>query len=220
MEGRYYYIMKKIKSEAGAQGIFTAAAVFSAIPVAAASEAETESYFTVDGGSALLIAAVVISLIFIGVLIAHIFLSNKEFYDGETEVIKENDTPEPEFSMMFDLPPIRPVMQRPKEPARIVASNRYYGRKIFRIVGSVKIGSDGSQCIISLPEDAKGISRVHCEIAYDGRECSITDLGSDGGTFVNGIRLEPNIPAAIESGGKFYLAEPENLFEAVYEVYE
>lgn len=44
------------------------------------------------------------------------------------------------------------------------------------------------------------ISRQHCQIVYNQGYFSIEDLGSGNGTFVNGKRLQPNVPMSLSTG--------------------
>lgn len=51
-------------------------------------------------------------------------------------------------------------------------------------------------------------SRLHCEIAYEGERVTVTDAGSAGGTWVNGVQIQA--PQDIQPGdvivvGKTYL---------------
>ena len=50
----------------------------------------------------------------------------------------------------------------------------------------------GEECSLQL--DGKGISRMHARLTFTGRRPQLLDLGSSNGTFVNGLRLKPNIP--------------------------
>ena len=49
----------------------------------------------------------------------------------------------------------------------------------------------------SLVIDAPSISRRHARISRDDSRCSIEDLGSTHGTFVEGIRIEPGEPVVV-----------------------
>lgn len=44
------------------------------------------------------------------------------------------------------------------------------------------------------------ISRAHCRINIINNQGSITDLGSTNGTFVNGLKLTPNVAQSIKCG--------------------
>lgn len=53
------------------------------------------------------------------------------------------------------------------------------------------------------------ISRVHCKINRNGDQCTITDLHSSNGTYVNRVRLQPDQPAPIKNGDVVWLANSE-----------
>jgi hypothetical protein len=50
--------------------------------------------------------------------------------------------------------------------------------------------------------DDPQVSRRHAEIQWDGTHCTLVDLGSHNGTFVNGVRLLPNTPAPLRAGAR------------------
>ncbi|CAE6970003.1 CEP170B [Symbiodinium sp. CCMP2592] len=56
----------------------------------------------------------------------------------------------------------------------------------------------GEECSLQL--DGKGISRMHARLTFTGRRPQLLDLGSSNGTFVNGLRLKPNIPHDLKHG--------------------
>lgn len=51
----------------------------------------------------------------------------------------------------------------------------------------------------SLPE-SHTVSRMHAAFAYTGGNCTLTDLNSTNGTFLNGQRLEPDKPMPVNDG--------------------
>lgn len=53
------------------------------------------------------------------------------------------------------------------------------------------------------------ISRSHCKICRRGTQYTITDLQSANGTFVNNMRLQPNIPKTIKNGDIIRLANTD-----------
>ena len=53
------------------------------------------------------------------------------------------------------------------------------------------------------------ISRVHCKINRNGNQCTITDLHSANGTYVNRIRLQPEQPSPIKNGDVVRLANSD-----------
>ncbi|MCD7804399.1 MAG: FHA domain-containing protein [Oscillospiraceae bacterium] len=52
----------------------------------------------------------------------------------------------------------------------------------------------------------KMISRSHCKITRNGLQYMVTDLKSVNGTYINGVRLQPNRPYPIKSGDVLGLA--------------
>jgi len=50
------------------------------------------------------------------------------------------------------------------------------------------------------------VSRQHARIVVAGGKASIVDMGSSNGTFVNGARLQPNVPTELASGMKLRFA--------------
>jgi pSer/pThr/pTyr-binding forkhead associated (FHA) protein len=72
----------------------------------------------------------------------------------------------------------------------------------------VVIGRDRKQCDFAITSNS--ISRRHCEISsYEGY-CTIRDLGSSGGTFLNGFGLLAQEETVFRSGDKLNLAKKVN----------
>lgn len=61
-------------------------------------------------------------------------------------------------------------------------------------------------------KDNKYVGRVHAKITVDRGTCSITDLDSKNGTFLNGERLPGNKPYKLTAGDKAALANFEFIF--------
>jgi phosphoserine phosphatase RsbU/P len=55
-------------------------------------------------------------------------------------------------------------------------------------------------CDIRLPLSAEQVSRYHAKLTRDGHSTRIADLGSRWGTYVNGVKLEPNHDVALAEG--------------------
>lgn len=87
----------------------------------------------------------------------------------------------------------------------------FNGRR-FELDGSVTIGRQAERCNICYPNDAKGISGLHCQLRKIGNQIELIDLGSSYGTFVNGQKLSPNIPVRLNVGDRFWLASEKNTF--------
>jgi phage tail-like protein len=55
------------------------------------------------------------------------------------------------------------------------------------------------QAGVGLQLNNKFISRRHARLECIDTECHITDLGSDNGTFINGVKLEPDTPTLLNN---------------------
>lgn len=68
------------------------------------------------------------------------------------------------------------------------------------------------ECKIRFPEDAKGISRIHCQLRVNGTGLILTDMNSTYGTFVNGTKIPPQTPMTLQPGSRFYLGSEKYSF--------
>jgi len=71
---------------------------------------------------------------------------------------------------------------------------------------SITLGRDKS-CTISLPETYTGVSHKHCRLDVDPPYIVVTDLGSSNGTYLNGVKIDPEEAALSGDEAK------EQLFE-------
>jgi len=103
-----------------------------------------------------------------------------------------------------------PVTCNPMRRALVREST---GEAIPLGVGSFTIGRS-PKCAISIG-DAPGISRKHAllEVGADG--CTLCDLGSTNGVFVNGTRIPLGTAAAIVPGDRISLAEERFTFKTL-----
>ena len=78
------------------------------------------------------------------------------------------------------------------------------------------MGRDSVSCQVVIPDSQAKVSRTHCYVTFNPMSGMfiINDRNSTHGTFLaNGSRISYAQPAALKSGGRFYLATPENTFE-------
>lgn len=94
----------------------------------------------------------------------------------------------------------------------LVTSGPLSGAQFPLRQGSIVIGRAPDQCAVIFPDGTPGVSRVHCKLDYLGGSCTLTDLGSSNGTFLNGQRLAPNVPMPLAPGSVFFLGSPSNSF--------
>lgn len=80
---------------------------------------------------------------------------------------------------------------------------------------SFVLGRNPTQVDYCFEGDAKGVSRVHAAIIYDGSNYYATDKGSAGGTFVNDERIPPSGSAPIKNGDIIRLYNKRLLFEVL-----
>lgn len=78
--------------------------------------------------------------------------------------------------------------------------------------GVLIFGRNATACNIVFPEEVRGISRTHCKIEQNGKVCTITDLGSSYGTFVNGMKIQQYAPMTLKNGDTIYLGDKTNMF--------
>ena len=62
------------------------------------------------------------------------------------------------------------------------------------------LGRQPGRCQILFPPETAGVSRLHCRLAYSWGSVLVTDLASRYGTYLDGVRLSPHVPAAWEAG--------------------
>jgi hypothetical protein len=75
-----------------------------------------------------------------------------------------------------------------------------------------RLGRNSSVVEIYLFDES--VSREHCTFECINHRIAVMDLGSTAGTYINGVRLEPNIPYNIEDGAKICFGTVELEFHA------
>jgi len=97
--------------------------------------------------------------------------------------------------------PVQPQWPRPA-PAptpTTLALVGVMGQRIILRPGASHVGRSPEN---EIHVDDVQVSRRHAQIVWDGARCSVTDLGSSNGTFVNGRRLMPNVPEPLLPGDR------------------
>ena len=56
------------------------------------------------------------------------------------------------------------------------------------------------------------VSRRHCIINSDGKDYTVTDLGSTNGTMVNGVQIDKNTPVKLGDGFRLTISDEEFTF--------
>ena len=121
------------------------------------------------------------------------------------------NTPEPPGAVPFDAAlPVYPIENVPEPKPRsvtlwITAGAQSGASFRFQEGQTVTLGRDPSRCTLALAE-YKTISGCHCCLELWETGLTVTDLGSTNGTWVNGVRLQPNQPTAVPDGSELWLA--------------
>ena len=87
-----------------------------------------------------------------------------------------------------------------------------FGQDLTLLVGATTVGREiGNTLVLQNPL----ISRHHARFDCSDMECTITDLGSANGTFVNGAKIPPQVPLAIEKNALIKIGPVEITLESV-----
>lgn len=78
--------------------------------------------------------------------------------------------------------------------------------------GQILLGRS-SACNLQFPANTAGVSANHCSIRFDetSGDFILMDMGSSYGTYLNGRKLEPNVPVRIRPGDRFALGDSSNV---------
>ena len=77
--------------------------------------------------------------------------------------------------------------------------------------GKLLIGRSSS-CNVRFKDGTPGVSGTHCEIRFDGKKATITDLKSSYGTFVDQKKLSPNVPVTLHRSLAIDIGSEKNRF--------
>lgn len=97
----------------------------------------------------------------------------------------------------------------------IYAESGAFAGQTLTISGVTKFGRNVAG--VCFPESTAGVSGEHCQIYMDsvsGKYC-LVDLNSTYGTYLNNLKITPNVPVQIQSGSTFYLGSQEQMFRVM-----
>ena len=112
--------------------------------------------------------------------------------------------------------PNKPSLFNGTRPVLLGISGTFAGNEIRMKTEPLTFGRDPKQCQIVFSPDITEVGRLHCTLTYNGSRCAfiLRDMKSTNGTFLgSGERLKPGAACQISHGGRFYLANPRNMFE-------
>lgn len=121
--------------------------------------------------------------------------------------------------------PSQPLEARPSADMKsnpcLVGVAGYFTGSVFELEGKVvTIGRDPQDCQIVFPPDLTIIGRKHCALHLDREDRSflLEHCGSQNGTFLaSGEKIRAEEPCRLRSGDKFYLSDPQTMFEVRWE---
>jgi subtilisin family serine protease len=100
-------------------------------------------------------------------------------------------------------PAARPPVSYTPQPRQQACLSTSDGTSIPLAPGENTLGRSRENDLVLADDDQ--VSRRHAVIAWDGQRCSVTDLASSNGTFVNGNRIPPHTPYPLHSGDRLRL---------------
>lgn len=145
-------------------------------------------------------------------------LNIKENSDGKFENIfspKVILNPTPSTQSFQETNPMNTVNVSSRPILRSIAG-QHSGQSYSFDGDKLILGRDPGSCNVVFAPDAKGISRVHCEVSFDEIQNSfiLQDKGSSYGTFLaSKTKLTNGQLYVLSSGESFYLASEANMFE-------
>lgn len=160
-----------------------------------------------------LIVAAILLLLFLVIAIAVIAVIAKKGKSVSPPM--QQPVPQP-----VQAPPPPPQQQQKHITAVVRAlSGPLAGREVDAANSTVTIGRDARLCQMSYPQNISGISRRHCVVRFEGASGSfVLEDSSTNGTFLaSGERLQQGKQYFLHSGDRFYLDDPNNVFEVKLE---
>jgi hypothetical protein len=120
-------------------------------------------------------------------------------------------TADPLGGVGFAASPMAPPV--PGGGPRLVATMGAYAGNIFPLIGAATdIGRDAANPV-PLPQDTNA-SRRHATILADNGGYTVTDNGSSNGTYINGVRINSQMPQPLRPGDELQIGMTRFRFEA------
>ena len=98
-------------------------------------------------------------------------------------------------------------------------AGRFAGQTIELVEGQLAIGRDPRLAQLVYPQSSEEISRKHCTVRFDDKtQKFVLEDSSSNGTFLSSNqKLDSGKPYYLNSGERFYLADPKEVFEVKLE---
>lgn len=98
---------------------------------------------------------------------------------------------------------------------RIQGVSGVHGGISFQITrNEILVGSDAA-CRLNYPINTPGIAPQHCKLLVQNGAVYLADLGSQSGTWLNGVKCRPSTGYLLKSGDTFYLGSPDQSFRVL-----
>jgi len=148
-------------------------------------------------------------------------------FDGKEMIVPGGQASSTEHVAQAPVSPVTAQTQPAQSQAQPVQSQTVQVQQAAPVpaAGKIKLTAQTHGIVIEINEDVllgrtKGtyaavlgrfshISGSHCQIKKTNSAWSITDLGSTNGTFVNGVKINPNSSVSLANGAKVKLADIE-----------
>lgn len=82
----------------------------------------------------------------------------------------------------------------------------------YELTSRLTIGRNASSCQVIFPPTAKGVSKEHCTVYFDGKQVTLEDLGSTYGTFNGTRKLPQRQRVVIHRGEAISVGSEQNTF--------
>jgi S1-C subfamily serine protease len=141
-------------------------------------------------------------------------------------VVAQSFSPHPGQQMTAAAGPV--TMTKPERAPAVTQAKRMQPRPVIKgVTGSfagqnielvdnqLTIGRDPRLAQLVYPQNKEEISRKHCTIRFDvnTQKFTLTDYSSNGTYLSSNQKLDPGQTYYLNSGDRFYLAEPSEVFE-------
>lgn len=83
--------------------------------------------------------------------------------------------------------------------------------KSYSLFGALYINADSARNSVRCEKAPNG-SGICCKIVSENGRAQLTDMGAVPGTFLNGVKVEPNLPYPLPVGSSFSVGSPDQIF--------
>ncbi len=110
---------------------------------------------------------------------------------------------------------VEKISTKEARPLLIGIAGQFAGKVVDFIEGQIVIGRDPRLAQLIYPQQNTDISRKHCTLRFDAKTYKfiVEDSSSNGTYLSSNEKLEPGKPYYLNSGDRFYLAKPSEVFE-------